>query len=67
MSKAADFAFRQALALCADSPEAVFRYVNLLTEQKRIPDAVRIAETAQRLDPRNGSFGNLITELEKMQ
>jgi hypothetical protein len=67
MATAADLAFRQAFALCPYSPEAVYRYVNLLTEQKRIPDALRLAETAQRLDPGNGSFGNLITELERIK
>jgi len=67
MTSAADFAFRQALALCPYSPEAVFRYVNLLTEQKRIPEAILVVDTAQRLDPGNGSLGNLFLELEKMK
>src|SRR5208282_4993067 len=40
MNDAADFAFRQAWALCPYSPEAVFRYVNFLLEQKRISDAL---------------------------
>ena len=65
MVEAADFAFRQAFALCPYSPEAVFRYANLLTEQDRKKEALLLAETAYRLDPRNGSFGNLISELER--
>ena len=40
LAREADFAFRQAWALCPDSPEAIFRYVNLLMEQKRIADAL---------------------------
>ena len=39
MAKEADFAFRQALALCPYSPEAVQRYSRLLVEQGRKQDA----------------------------
>jgi tetratricopeptide (TPR) repeat protein len=67
MTSAADFAFRQAFALCPYSPEAVFRYVNLLTEQKRIPEALLVVETAQKLDPGNRSLGNLYLELERIK
>jgi hypothetical protein len=67
MTKAADFAFRQAYALCPSSPEAVFRYVNLLVEQKRIADALLLAETSHRIDSRSTSLENLIAELERMK
>src|SRR5207237_128771 len=46
MTSAADLAFRQALALCPYSPEAVFRYINLLLP-KRLDDAVIIARTCR--------------------
>jgi hypothetical protein len=46
MLEEADFAFRQAFALCPDSPEAVFRYVNLLLSRKRLDEAILVAETA---------------------
>ncbi len=36
MIQAADFGFRLAFALCPYSPEAVFRYVNLLTGRSSI-------------------------------
>jgi hypothetical protein len=65
MEKEADFAFRQAFALCPYSPEAVFRYANLLIEKGRKKDALLLAETAEKLDPRNSSFGNLINELQE--
>ena len=39
MAREADFAFRQAWALCPDSPEAVYRYVGFLKNQKRLADA----------------------------
>ena len=67
MMKAADFAFRQSFALCPYSPEAVFRYTNLLIDQGRKADALLLVETAQRIDPRNGSVANLLTEIEKMK
>jgi hypothetical protein len=74
MIKEADFAFRQAFALCPYSPEAVFRYVNFLKSQNRASDALRIAEAAQHCAPPmgdvkgNGSaaqFENLVKELKR--
>ncbi len=64
--KEADFAFRQSFAFCPYSPEAVFRYVNLLisTEAQRYDDALLLAKTCQRLDPYNGGFIDLVRKLE---
>jgi hypothetical protein len=67
MVKEADLAFRQAFALCPYSPEAVFRYANLLVDQGRKKDALLLAQTGEQLDPRNRSFGNFIRELEEKQ
>ena len=39
MAIAADRAFRQAVALCPDSPEVVYRYANFLKQQHRDADA----------------------------
>ena len=44
MIREADFACRQAFALNPDSPEAIFRYVNFLVNQKRTADAIAVAE-----------------------
>jgi len=49
MVREADFAFRQAWALCPYSPEAVFRYVNFLVDQKRVDEAILVAGTATKL------------------
>jgi hypothetical protein len=65
MSDAADFAFRQAWALCPYSPEAVFRYVNFLLEQKRGADALMVAETAARMPAMKGKDGEQLRELAK--
>jgi hypothetical protein len=50
--KEADFAFRQSFVLCPTSPEAVFRYITLLVGQKRLDDAILLAEAAVRLEER---------------
>lgn len=67
MQAAADFAFRQSFALCPYSPEAVFRYVSLLTQQGRTDDALRLVRAAGAIDPGNGSFENVTQELERRQ
>jgi thioredoxin-like negative regulator of GroEL len=71
MNDAADFAFRQAWALCPDSPEAVFRYVNLLLSEQRAADALLVAETAGNMAALQGSDGEqvrgLIAQLKRYQ
>lgn len=67
MMKEADFAFKQAFAFCPYSPEAVFRYVTLLVNLRRVDEALMLARTAIHLDPENGQIANLITELERIQ
>jgi hypothetical protein len=67
MTAEADFAFRQAFALCPQSPEAVFRYVNLLVSADRLEDAFRVAAAAQSLDPDNPQMENLTVELSRMK
>jgi tetratricopeptide (TPR) repeat protein len=60
MVREADFAFRQALAVCPYSPEAVFRYVNLLFAEKRFSDAIIVVEAAAKLEPDDNQFRNLL-------
>jgi hypothetical protein len=71
MAREADFAFRQAWALCPDSPEAIFRYVNLLIEQKRGADALLVAEIAAQMPANQGKDGEqirgLVEQLKKFQ
>jgi hypothetical protein len=65
MNDAADFAFRQAWALCPYSLETVFRYVALLTSQNRRVDALLVAETAAKMPEMkgNGQLRAFVTEL----
>src|SRR3989442_5597541 len=46
MAREADFAFRQAAAVCPYAAEAVFSYTSSLYAQKRISDVIFVAETA---------------------
>ena len=71
MNEAADFAFRQAWALCPYSTGAVLRYVNFLLEQKRFADALLVAETAAQMPAMQGQEGqqirDLVEQLKKFQ
>lgn len=68
MNDAADFAFRQAFALCPYSPEAVYRYVNLLLSEGRTADAILVAETAAKMPQIDGEqIRNLVTQLKQFQ
>ena len=55
MNDAADFAFRQAWALCPYSAETVVRYVDLLMSQNRRADALLVAETAAKMPEMKGN------------
>src|SRR5207245_1009429 len=60
----AEQAFRIANELCPSSPEAVFRYVNLLLGQNRIADAVPVAEAATKAAPDNAQLQDLLQRLK---
>jgi beta-lactamase regulating signal transducer with metallopeptidase domain len=60
----ADFAFRQAFALCPNSPEALFRCVQLLVQSKRWDDALLLTETCLKLDPQNATVQSLAKTLK---
>ena len=67
MTAEADFAFRQAFALCPRSPEAIFRYVNLLTSVGRMDDASRVAMAAKSLEPDNPQLEDLVTQVRRQK
>jgi hypothetical protein len=71
MNDAADFAFRQAWALCPYSQETVYRYVNLLMSEGRIANALLVAETAAKMPSLQGANGaslrDLVTKLKQFQ
>ena len=66
MTDAADFAFRQAVALCPYSPESVFRYTAFLVDENRVSDALAIAETAAKFKtPQQTQLHNLVNQLKR--
>ena len=63
----AEFAFRQAFALCPGSPDAVFRYINMLIPQQRFDDAILIAETHARFGDKNNPIHDVAGQLRQMK
>jgi len=55
MAYAADFAFRQACALCPSSPEAVKRYTDFLKNQNRAADARLVLDMAEQFKSKSAS------------
>ena len=55
MAHAADFAFRQALALCPSSSEAVKRYTDFLKSRNRAADARLVTDMAERFNLKTAS------------
>ena len=64
LASEADFAFRQAFALCPYSPEAVFRYAQLLLQTQRFDDALLVAETCSKVDPANSQVRGLVDAIK---
>jgi hypothetical protein len=64
----AEEAFRLATQIGPASPEAVFRYVNVLAGQQRFDEAIQITETAVRADAEHQhNFPRLMEELYRMK
>lgn len=63
----AEEALRIANEICPSSPEAVFRYVNMLMGQNRFQDAVQVGESAVKAAPENPQFRVLLEQLRKMK
>ncbi len=70
MTKEADFACRQAFALCPGSPEAVFRYVQFLVDQKRLSEALAVVQTALKAhqgEPDADQFHTLLNNIQSIR
>jgi len=63
----AEAEFRIANQICPSSPEAVFKYVDLLLNQKRIAEATQVAERGVTADPQNAQFRDLVAQLTKLK
>ena len=67
MIKECEFAYKQAFAYCPFSPEAVYRYSNLLISLQRVDDALLVAQTFLKLDPKNASAQKLVDDLTSLK
>jgi hypothetical protein len=65
MTREADFALRQAWALCPYSPEVVYRLVDLLMARDQAADALLVAETAAQMPAMQGKEGEPLRALVK--
>ena len=63
----AEYAFKQALNLCPESPEANFRLAQLYIEQGRVDDALAVLQALQKLDPLNTKITQAISQLSGMK
>jgi tetratricopeptide (TPR) repeat protein len=67
LSAEAEQEFRVALQLTPDSPEAVFRYINLLMSQNRVTDALPVVENAIKAAPDNQQLQGLRNNLNDIK
>ncbi len=67
MIKEADYAYRQAIELCPESPEANFRLAQLFVELGRFDDAVAILEGYQKLDANNVRIRDAVKQIKGMK
>lgn len=65
--KEADYTFKQAFAFCPYSPEAIFRYVNILVPTGRIDDAIAMVQVCRKLDPEQLAVKDLLDQLQRMK
>jgi len=66
LMKEAEFALKQSYAFCPLSPEALYKYVNLLILQGRSQEALMIAETSLKFDPSNPVFQSYAANLRNI-
>jgi len=67
LTRAADYGFRQAYALCPSSPEALYRYVQLLASDRRFDEAIAITTASSHIEPENAGLANLLKQLRRMK
>lgn len=61
----AEYAFRQSLALCPESPEGCFRLADLYMQQRRFGEACQLMENYQRIDLYNSNVNNYLHAIKE--
>lgn len=64
---AAETAYRQASALCPESPEASFRLANLYMRLNRADDAIKTLRKLSQFDPTNAQVREALKQFEELQ
>jgi tetratricopeptide (TPR) repeat protein len=67
MAGEAEYAFKQALRLCPESPEGNFRLAQLYMELGRTEDALATLEALQKLDPLNDKITGAIDQIQSIK
>ena len=67
MATEAEYAFKQAIELCPDSPEANFRLAQLYVEYGRFDDAIGVLQNYQKRDPYNTKIGDAVKSVQDMK
>ncbi len=67
MATEAEYAFKQALRLCPESPEGNFRLAQLYMELGRTEDALATLEALQKLDPLNDKITGAIDQIKSIK
>lgn len=62
----AEFALRQAIAFRPTNPEAILQYAQLKSLTGRLDEALRIADTAFRVDPSSTALGQIREQLRQI-
>jgi Tfp pilus assembly protein PilF len=62
----AEYAYKQALELCRESPEANFRLAQLYMELGRSGDALRVLQELQKLDPLNDKVKSAVQQISNV-
>lgn len=65
MMTEADFAFRQAFAICPNNHQVVYQYTDLLLATGRGNEAIELTETASTTDPENKQFPVMLEMLKE--
>jgi len=62
----AEYAFRQSLRLCPESPEGCFRLADMYMQQHRFDDAAKLMTDYQALDPYNGNVSAFLRQIKDL-
>ena len=62
----AEYAYKQALELCRESPEANFRLAQLYMELNRSEDALKVLKQLQELDPLNDKVKSAVQQISNV-